>query len=68
MIRIADHVVDLGPGPGIDGGRIVFEGSYDALLRSGTATGSMLGAPMPFKDSPRSVSDSFPSRDPARVP
>ncbi len=41
MIRIADHVVDLGPGPGIDGGRIVFEGSYDALLRSGTATGSM---------------------------
>ena len=30
MIRIADHVVDLGPGPGIDGGRIVFEGSYDA--------------------------------------
>ena len=53
MIRIADHVVDLGPGPGIDGGRIVFEGSYDALLRSGTATGSMLGAPMPFKEHPR---------------
>jgi Excinuclease ATPase subunit len=43
MIRIADHVVDLGPGPGIDGGNIVFEGSYDELLHSGTATGSMLG-------------------------
>ena len=56
MIRIADHVVDLGPGPGIDGGSIVFEGSYDALLRSGTATGSLLGAPMPFKEHPRSVS------------
>ena len=55
MIRIADHVVDLGPGPGIDGGRIVFEGSYDALLRSGTATGSMLGAPMPFKEHLRPV-------------
>ena len=24
MIRIADHIVDLGPGPGIDGGHIVF--------------------------------------------
>ncbi len=59
MIRIADHVVDLGPGPGIDGGRIVFEGSYDALLRSGTATGSMLGAPMPFKESPRGWASSF---------
>ena len=55
MIRIADHVVDLGPGPGIDGGRIVFEGSYDALLRSGTATGSLLGAPVPFKEHPRPV-------------
>lgn len=53
MIRIADHVVDLGPGPGIDGGRIVFEGSYDELLHSGTATGSMLGDPCPFKEHPR---------------
>lgn len=55
MIRIADHVVDLGPGPGIDGGRIVFEGSYDELLHSGTATGSMLVDPCPFKEHPRPV-------------
>jgi excinuclease ABC A subunit len=59
MIRIADHVVDLGPGPGIDGGRIVFEGSYDELLKSGTATGSMLGAPLPFKDRPRVKGKTF---------
>ena len=58
MIRIADHVVDLGPGPGIDGGRIVFEGSYDELLKSGTATGSMIGDPCPFKEHPRTVSPS----------
>ena len=45
MIRIADHIVDMGPGPGIDGGNIVFEGSYDALLNSGTATGEALSAP-----------------------
>ncbi len=59
MIRIADHVVDLGPGPGIDGGRIVFEGSFDGLLHSGTATGSMLGDPCPFKEHPRPVQKSF---------
>ena len=59
MIRIADHVVDLGPGPGIDGGRIVFEGTYEELLRSGTATGSMLGDPVSFKVAPRPVSESF---------
>ncbi len=44
MIRMADHIVDMGPGPGIDGGRIVFEGSYDHLLESGTATGVCLSS------------------------
>jgi len=32
MIRVADHVVDLGLGAGEQGGRIVFSGSYDGLL------------------------------------
>ena len=59
MIRIADHVVDLGPGPGIDGGRIVFQGTYAELLESGTATGSLIGDPCPFKAAPRPVRESF---------
>ncbi len=42
MIRIADHIVDMGPGPGIDGGHVVFEGTYEELLNSGTATGEAL--------------------------
>ena len=42
MIRIADHIVDMGPGPGIDGGHIVFQGSYEELLESGTATGEAM--------------------------
>jgi len=52
MIRIADHIVDMGPGPGIDGGHIVFEGTYEELLKSGTATGEALGDPPPAPDSP----------------
>ena len=42
MIRIADHIVDMGPGPGSEGGRIVFEGTYDELLQSDTDTGRCL--------------------------
>ena len=32
-IRSADHVVDLGPGAGVHGGRIVAQGSVDEILR-----------------------------------
>ncbi|GHF43545.1 excinuclease UvrABC ATPase subunit [Deinococcus metalli] len=39
VIRVADHVVDLGPGAGTAGGEVVFEGSVDALRASGTLTG-----------------------------
>ena len=59
MIRIADHIVDLGPGPGIDGGRIQFEGSFDDLLRSDTATGHLVEERLPFKATPRTGSGSF---------
>jgi excinuclease UvrABC ATPase subunit len=42
MIAIADHVVDLGPGAGDGGGRIVFEGTVAGLRTSGTVTGCHL--------------------------
>ncbi|QGU06959.1 UvrABC system protein A [Corynebacterium occultum] len=38
-IAIADHVIDLGPGAGRNGGRIQFEGSLSELRRSDTLTG-----------------------------
>jgi excinuclease UvrABC ATPase subunit len=38
-IAIADHVVDLGPGAGTEGGEVVFEGTVDELRSSGTTTG-----------------------------
>lgn len=31
-IRAADHVVDMGPGAGVHGGEVVFQGTPDALL------------------------------------
>jgi excinuclease UvrABC ATPase subunit len=42
-IRIADHVVDLGPRAGVNGGEVVFEGTVDELRESGTLTGRHLG-------------------------
>ncbi|WP_461153824.1 ATP-binding cassette domain-containing protein [Saccharopolyspora tripterygii] len=38
-IAIADHVVDLGPGAGTDGGAVCFEGDVAALRTSDTVTG-----------------------------
>ena len=35
----------MGPGAGREGGQIVFEGSYQSLLESGTATGRALSDP-----------------------
>jgi excinuclease ABC subunit A len=33
MIRVADHVVDLGLGAGEQGGRVVFSGTFDDLMQ-----------------------------------
>ncbi len=46
-IRRADNVIDLGPGAGTRGGRVVAQGTAAELARSGTsATGRCLAAPL----------------------
>jgi excinuclease ABC subunit A len=32
-IRAADHIVEMGPGPGVHGGRVVVQGTIDDLLK-----------------------------------
>ncbi len=46
-IRAADHVVEMGPGSGEKGGRIVFEGPPEALAEADTATGRFLAGAEP---------------------
>jgi excinuclease ABC A subunit len=53
VIAVADHVVDLGPGAGTDGGEVVYEGDVDGLAVSGTLTGDHLGRRPGLKPSPR---------------
>ena len=43
VIEIADHVVDLGPGAGSDGGTVCYEGTVEGLRASDTLTGRHLG-------------------------
>jgi excinuclease UvrABC ATPase subunit len=52
-ITIADHVVDLGPGAGTDGGDVVYEGTVEGLRRSGTVTGRHLDDRAGLKDKVR---------------
>ncbi|KSU22019.1 Excinuclease ABC subunit A-like protein of unknown function [Lactococcus lactis subsp. lactis] len=42
IIKIADHIIEVGPGPGYKGGEITFEGTYSELLKTNTVTGKAL--------------------------
>src|SRR5205085_1021672 len=43
IMRSADHILDLGPGAGENGGQLVYQGSFEGLRRSsGSLTGKYL--------------------------
>jgi excinuclease UvrABC ATPase subunit len=52
-IAIADHVVDLGPGAGSDGGTVCYQGTVEGLRTSDTVTGRHLDDRATLKDSVR---------------
>ncbi|MGY2061061.1 ATP-binding cassette domain-containing protein, partial [Nocardia gipuzkoensis] len=41
-MRVADHIVEVGPAAGADGGRVIFEGEFPALRKADTPTGRAL--------------------------
>ena len=40
----ADWIIDLGPGAGVDGGRVVAEGPPEVVARADSPTGRVLAA------------------------
>jgi excinuclease UvrABC ATPase subunit len=61
-IEIADHVVDLGPGAGADGGNVCFEGAVAGLRSSDTITGRHLDDRATLKGSVRPPSGALQIR------
>lgn len=55
LIKIADHVVDMGPGSGEEGGEITFEGSFKELKRSSGQTGSYFSHHPTYRKNPRTA-------------
>ena len=62
VIKIADEVIDVGPLAGKNGGQILFQGSYEDLLISGTKTGKALSSEIQIKENPRKPKDFLPVR------
>jgi excinuclease UvrABC ATPase subunit len=56
VIVVAEHVVDLGPGAGTEGGEVVFEGTVEGLRASDTVTGRHLDDRASLKPSVRAPS------------
>ena len=63
VIKVADHVVDVGPHAGPQGGEIVFEGSYANLLKANTLTGTHMQQSIPIKDSFRTPTGKLPVKN-----
>jgi excinuclease UvrABC ATPase subunit len=61
-IAIADHVVDLGPRAGSEGGEVVFEGTFEGLRDSDTITGQHLDDRASLKPSVREPSGTLEVR------
>jgi excinuclease UvrABC ATPase subunit len=53
VIAIADHVVDLGPGAGTNGGAVCFEGTVEELRAGDTVTGRHLDDRAALKETVR---------------
>lgn len=63
IIKIADEIIDVGPLAGKNGGQILFQGSYEALLLSNTKTGQALNNEIKIKDNPRIPNKFLPVRE-----
>jgi excinuclease UvrABC ATPase subunit len=55
VIAIADHIVDMGPGPGREGGRVVYEGDLEGLKQAKSLTAQFWKRKRAVNLSPRSA-------------
>jgi len=63
VMKVADHIVDMGPGAGDAGGSIVYEGAFADLRHADTLTGRFLDRALPIKERLRTPSRWLEIRD-----
>jgi excinuclease UvrABC ATPase subunit len=63
VIKVADHVVDLGPHAGSRGGEVMYEGTFRNLLSADTLTGKYLKQSVSIKSEFRSPSGKLPIKN-----
>lgn len=63
IISVADEVIDIGPLAGKNGGQVLFQGSYENLLISGTKTGNALSSETKVKEKVRKPKGFLPIRN-----
>ena len=62
VMRVADHLIDMGPAAGSAGGEVVFEGSFADLRHADTLTGRFLDRALPLKRQTRTPAGWIPIR------
>jgi excinuclease UvrABC ATPase subunit len=63
VIKVADHIVDVGPQAGTQGGQIMYEGPFKNLLSADTLTGKYLKQSVSIKSDFRSPSGKLPIKN-----
>ncbi|MCH5596755.1 excinuclease ABC subunit UvrA [Niabella ginsengisoli] len=53
LIKLADHIVDMGPLSGVNGGEIIYEGSFAGLKKSDSKTGNYFSGKRSYNRQPR---------------
>jgi excinuclease UvrABC ATPase subunit len=63
VIKVADHIVDLGPHAGNQGGEVMYEGPFKNLLSSDTLTGKYIKQAVSIKREFRSPTGKLPIKN-----
>lgn len=63
VIKAADEIIEMGPGAGVSGGEVVYQGKLEGLKHSQAAT--TLNHKLEINKSPRDIKDSFTIKEAA---
>ncbi|WP_113698766.1 ATP-binding cassette domain-containing protein [Nonomuraea lactucae] len=66
VMAVADQIIEIGPDAGADGGRLVFQGTFEELRHADTHTGRAISRRRPGRRTPRTVKGAIRITEAAR--